>query len=62
MSGHRGLKPVFAGPFESKNRPALNPRRRGEILFHDTGSTGWARIRRLGDYKGTKSENNFEEG
>jgi hypothetical protein len=43
----------------SKNRPPIKPRKAG-ILFHDTGSTGWGRIRKLGDYKGSRSEKNFE--
>jgi hypothetical protein len=42
----------------AQNRPDLIRRDEG-VLFHNTGSTGWGRIRRLGDYEGNKSERNF---
>jgi hypothetical protein len=48
-------RPVIKGT----NRPDLVSRPLGS-LFHDTGSTGWGRIRNLGAYKGTRSEKNFE--
>jgi hypothetical protein len=40
------------------NRPDIRPRNQG-VLFHDTGPTGWWRIRNLGDYKGNKKEGDF---
>jgi hypothetical protein len=40
------------------NRPDVIRRDEG-VLFHNTGSTGWGRIRRLGDYKGTMKEGDF---
>ena len=40
------------------NRPDIR-RRDGGVLFHNTGPTGWGRIRRLGDYKGNKKEGDF---
>jgi hypothetical protein len=42
------------------NRPDIRPRDE-EVLFHDTGPTGWGRRRDLGDYKGKKSEHNFAD-
>ena len=63
LTGGQGPKPVSflgGGSQEAKNRPAMRPRVPGNILFHDAGPTGWDRIRQLGDYKGTKSESNFE--
>jgi hypothetical protein len=30
------------------------------VLFGEVGSTGWRRRRNLGDYKGNKSEKNFD--
>jgi hypothetical protein len=41
------------------NRPDIRPRNQG-VLFHNTGPTGWWRIRNLGDYKQGRSEHNFE--
>ena len=41
------------------NRPDIRPRDEG-VLFHETGSTGWGRRRNHGDYKGNRSEQNFE--
>ena len=41
------------------NRPDITPRNQG-VLFHNTGATGWGRRRELGDYKGNRSEQNFE--
>jgi hypothetical protein len=52
-------KPVFGGSPTAKNRPDMKARQPGEILLHDAGSTGWGRIRRLEDYKGTTSETSF---
>jgi hypothetical protein len=43
----------------AQNRPDLIRRDEG-VLFHNTGSTGWRRRRELGDYKGNRSEQNFE--
>jgi hypothetical protein len=40
------------------NRPDVIRRDEG-VLFHNTGSTGWGRIRRLGDYKGNRKEGDF---
>jgi hypothetical protein len=48
-------RPVIKGT----NRPDLVSRPLGS-LFHDTGSTGWGRKRALGDYKGDKTEKNFD--
>jgi hypothetical protein len=44
---------------KATNRPDLRGRRLG-ILFHDAGPSGWGRIRRLGAYKGARSEKSFE--
>ena len=56
----QGPKPVVGvEPAEKTNRPDMEPRRKGEVLFHDAGPTGWGRIRRLGDYKGNRSEEDF---
>ena len=44
---------------KKKNRPDMRdliPRR---VMFYGTSSTGWGRIRQLGNYKGDKSEKNF---
>jgi len=57
----REPKPVLDGEEHKANRPDMKPRVPGDILFHDAGPTGWGRIRRLGDYKGTKSEANFAD-
>jgi hypothetical protein len=43
----------------AQNRPDIRLRDEG-VLFHNTGSTGWRRRRELGDYKGNRSEQNFE--
>ena len=40
------------------NRPDLRKRKEG-ILFHDEGPTGWGRIRRLNEYKGSLREGDF---
>jgi hypothetical protein len=40
------------------NRPDLRKRKEG-VLFHDEGQTGWGRIRRLNQYKGSLKEANF---
>jgi len=60
LTGGQGPKPVKGGDNHPRaNRPDMRPRVPGNILFHDAGPTGWGRIRRLGDYKGTRSEANF---
>jgi hypothetical protein len=43
---------------QAPNRPDHIPRDRG-VLFHDTGPTGWRRIRNLHDHKAGISEDNF---
>jgi hypothetical protein len=43
----------------AQNRPDLIRRDEG-VLFHNTGSTGWSRRRDHGEYKGNRSEQNFE--
>jgi hypothetical protein len=42
------------------NRPDIRPRNQG-VLFHNTGATGWGRIRHLGDYKQGRSEHDFRD-
>jgi hypothetical protein len=43
-----------------KNRPDIKDDRPKGVLFSTEGSTGWRRRRDLGDYKGNKSEKNFD--
>jgi hypothetical protein len=52
--------PIASGPVPKRNRPDLRPRPRGAILFADVGATGWGRKRTLPNYKGNRSEKNFE--
>jgi len=58
--GQGPMGPVLDDEEHKANRPDMTPRVPGNILFHDAGPTGWGRIRRLGDYKGTRSESNFD--
>jgi hypothetical protein len=44
---------------KSKNRPDMSMQIPKGVMFHETGSTGWGRIRRLGDYRGNKKEGDF---
>jgi hypothetical protein len=44
---------------KEKNRPELVDKRPGWALFSSAGQTGWHRRRDLGNYKGNKSETNF---
>jgi hypothetical protein len=44
---------------KKKNRPDMRDLIPKGVMFHETGSTGWGRIRRLGDYKGNKKEGDF---
>ena len=44
----------------AQNRPDLIRRDEG-VLFHNTGPTGWWRIRNLGDYKQGRSEHEFRD-
>jgi hypothetical protein len=57
----------WASPkWASRGRPrtANRPDSRDDIpqgvLFSEVGQTGWGRRRDLGDYKGNKSEKNFD--
>jgi hypothetical protein len=43
----------------AKNHPDIKDDRSKGVLFGEVGSTGWGRIRRLGDYKGNKKEGDF---
>ena len=43
----------------AKNRPDIKDDRPKGVLFSIEGPTGWGRIRQLGNYKGNKSERNF---
>jgi hypothetical protein len=45
---------------KKKNRPDMRDLIPRGVMFHETGSTGWRRRRNLGDYKGNKSEKNFD--
>jgi hypothetical protein len=54
-----GPRPDRGRP-RTANRPDIRddiPRR---VLFSEVGQTGWGRRRDLGDYKGNKSEKNFD--
>ena len=44
---------------KSKNRPDISMQIPKGVMFHETGSTGWGRIRRLSGYKGNKKEGDF---
>jgi hypothetical protein len=43
----------------AQNRPDSRDDRPKGVLFSTEGSSGWGRIRRLGDYKGNKKEGDF---
>jgi hypothetical protein len=43
----------------SANRPDIRDDRPKGVLFSTQGSTGWGRVRNLGDYKGNKKEGDF---
>ena len=43
-----------------KQRPELVDKRPQGVLFSTAGQTGWRRRRHLGNYKGNKSEKNFD--
>jgi hypothetical protein len=51
-------------PRRVRPRTANRPDSRDDIpqgvLFSEVGQTGWGRRRDLGDYKGNKSEKNFD--
>jgi hypothetical protein len=47
------------GIMKKKNRPDLEDKRPKGVLFSSEGSTGWGRIRRLGNYKAGKKEGDF---
>jgi hypothetical protein len=44
----------------AQNRPDISDDRPKGVLFSTEGSTGWHRRRDLGNYKGSKSEKNFD--
>lgn len=52
-------RPPRAVPLNSENRPDNEMHIPRGVLFAETGSTGWGRIRRLGNYKGNKKEGDF---
>jgi hypothetical protein len=45
---------------EDKQRPVMTDARPRRVMFSYVGSTGWRRRRDLGNYKGNKSEKNFD--
>jgi hypothetical protein len=46
-------------PWWTSVQKSTFPPRDENVLFHNTGSTGWGRRRNLGDYKGNKKEGDF---
>lgn len=55
----RNPTPVTEVSVRASNRPDMKMNISNGVMFSAEGSTGWGRIRNLGDYKGNKSEKDF---